>query len=253
MSAYESAIDARELSKVFGPVTALNKVSFMIWKGELFSFLGPNGAGKTTLLRLLSCILKPSSGTASVLGYDIRSDSLSIRRRIGIVPQWPSLYMDLNAVENFNFFAKLQGVRDRDLGAVRKELLDLVQLRGREKNLVGTYSGGMMRRLSIACALAHGPSIVFFDEPTSGLDPQTKRNIWKLMKDLTHSGVTVILNTHYMEEAEQLSDRVAIIDHGKVIAIDTTDSLKEMARSIEKSKATLEDVFIELTGEQLRE
>jgi len=253
MSAEAAVIETRELSKVFRSVIAVDKVSLSIRKGELFSFLGPNGAGKTTLLRLLSCVLKPSSGSASVMGYDVRSDSLLIRRKIGVIPQWPSLYMDLNAVENFNFFAKLQGVRERELGAVRKEFLDLVQLDGREKKLVGTYSGGMMRRLSIACALVHRPSIVFFDEPTSGLDPQTKRIIWKLMKDLTESGVTVILNTHYMEEAEQLSDRVAIIDHGKVIAIGTTDSLKEMTQPGAKSKTTLEDVFIELTGEQLRE
>jgi ABC-2 type transport system ATP-binding protein len=253
MSAEAAVIEARELSKVFGSVVAVDKVSFKIRKGELFSFLGPNGAGKTTLLRLLSCVLKPSSGTASVLGHDVRSDSLLIRRRIGVIPQWPSLYMDLNAVENLNFFARLQGVRERELGSVRQKFLDLVQLNGREKKLVGTYSGGMMRRLSIACALVHRPSIVFFDEPTSGLDPQTKRIIWKLMKDLTGSGVTVILNTHYMEEADQLSDRVAIIDHGKVIAIGTIDSLKEMARPGAESKMSLEDVFIELTGEQLRE
>jgi ABC-2 type transport system ATP-binding protein len=253
MNAEEVVIEARELSKVFGSVVAVDKVSFNIRKSELFSFLGPNGAGKTTLLRVLSCILKPSSGTAMVLGYDVRSDSLPIRRRIGVIPQWPSLYMDLNAVENLNFFAKLQGVREPELSSVRREFLDLVQLNGREKKLVGTYSGGMMRRLSIACALVHHPSIIFFDEPTSGLDPQTKRIIWKVMKDLTDSGVTVILNTHYMEEAEQLSDRVAIIDHGKVIAIGTTDSLKEMTHHVAKSETTLEDVFIELTGEQLRD
>jgi ABC-2 type transport system ATP-binding protein len=253
MTAEGAVIETLELSKVFGSVAAVDKVSFRIRKGELFSFLGPNGAGKTTLLRLLSCVLKPSSGAALVLGYNVRSDSLLIRRRIGVIPQWPSLYMDLNAVENFNFFARLQGVRERELGALRQAFLDLVQLNAREKKLVGTYSGGMMRRLSIACALVHRPSIVFFDEPTSGLDPQTKRIIWKLMKDLTKSGVTVILNTHYMEEAEQLSDRVAIMDHGKVIAIGTTISLKEMARPAAKSKTTLEDVFIELTGEQLRE
>lgn len=253
LSAGPTVIEARELSKAFGSIVAVDKVSFKIMKGELFSFLGPNGAGKTTLLRLLSCVLKPSSGTALVLGHDVRAHSLLIRRKIGVIPQWPSLYMDLNAVENFNFFAKLQGVKERELNAVRREFLDLVQLDGREKKLVGTYSGGMMRRLSIACALAHHPSIVFFDEPTSGLDPQTKRIIWKLMKDLAESGVAVILNTHYMEEAEQLSDRVAIIDHGKVIAIGTTESLKKMARPGGESNMTLEDVFIELTGEHLRE
>ena len=254
MAMEESAvIEARELSKAFGSVVAVDKVSFKIRRGELFSFLGPNGAGKTTILRLLSCTLKPSGGSAWVLGYDVRTDSLRVRRSIGVIPQWPSLYTDLSAVENFNFFAKLQGVRGRELDALRPQLLSLVELNGREKELVGTYSGGMMRRLSIACALVHRPPIVFFDEPTSGLDPQTKRTIWKLMKNLTSSGVTVILSTHYMEEADRLSDRVAIIDHGKVIAIGTTDSLKEMAQLGTTSETTLEDVFIELTGKQLRE
>ena len=210
---YRYAVETHDLTRRFGDFVAVDKVNMKIMAGELFGLLGPNGAGKTTLMRLLTTLLRPSEGTAIVCGYDARKNPLQVRQRVGALTQEPCLYRDLTGEENLNFFGRLQGVPD--LERRRNDLFDLVKLKGKEKNLVKTYSGGMKQRLSIACALIHDPEILFLDEPTAGLDPQTKRTIWQLMKRLRSEGVTIVLSTHYIEEAESLSDRVAIIDHGK--------------------------------------
>ena len=247
-----TAIDVRGITKAFGKIIAVNEVDLRILEGELFAFLGPNGAGKTTLIRLLTCLLKPSSGTATVGGYDIRLEPLQIRRMVGVVTQEPCLYIDLTGAENMRFFGRLYGVGREQLVKRSEELLELVQLKGREKDLVGTYSGGMRQRLSIACALVHDPRIVFFDEPTAGLDPQTKRVIWGFMKDLQKRGITVVLSTHYLEEADDLSDRVAIMDRGKIVALDSPKRLKASLSS-KLEEPTLEDVFLSLTGRAMRD
>jgi len=247
---YPFAVETHDLTKRFGDLVAVNRVNMNIMPGELFGLLGPNGAGKTTLVRLLTTLLKPSEGAAIVCGYDTRENSLQVRQRVGALTQEPCLYRDLTAEENLNFFGRLHGVPD--LERRRKDLLNLVKLNGREKDLVRTYSGGMKQRLSIACALIHDPQVVFLDEPTAGLDPQTKRTIWQLMKRLQSEGVTVVLSTHYLEEAENLSDRVAIVDHGQIIACGTPAELKEYAKG-ESNQPTLEDVFISLTGAEIRE
>lgn len=237
-----------DLTRNFGDIVAVNRVNVEIQRGELFTFLGPNGAGKTTLIRLLACLIKPSDGAAMVGGYDIREKPFLIRKMVGVVTQEPCLYMDLTGEENIIFFGKLYGMSRRQLEEKKEDLLELVKLKGREKHLVGTYSGGMKQRLSIACALVHEPQIVFFDEPTAGLDPQTKRTIWEYMKTLQKRDVTVVLNTHYMEEADKLSDRVAIIDRGTIVAMDSPSQLKKAF-----GVSTLEDVFIGLTGKEMRE
>jgi ABC-2 type transport system ATP-binding protein len=247
---YQYAIETRDLTKRFGDLVAVNKVNLKILAGELFGLLGPNGAGKTTLLRLLTTLLRPSEGSAVVCGYDASKNPLQVRQRVGALTQEPCLYRDLTGEEHLKFFGRLQGVPD--LERRRNDLLNLVKLKGREKDLVRTYSGGMKQRLSIACALIHEPEMIFLDEPTAGLDPQTKRTIWELMKQLRSEGVTVLLSTHYLEEAENLSDRVAIIDRGEIIACGEPSELKDSVRG-EFGKPTLEDVFISLTGAEIRE
>jgi ABC-2 type transport system ATP-binding protein len=244
-------IEIRDLTKAFGNILAVNKVKLEILEAELFAFLGPNGAGKTTLIRLLTCLLKPSSGTAIVGGHDTRKEPLQIRMMVGVVTQEPCLYTDLTGEENIRFFGRLYGVGGERLEKKSEELLELVKLKGREKDLVGTYSGGMRQRLSIACALVHDPRIIFFDEPTAGLDPQTKRAIWGFMKDLKKRGITIVLSTHYMEEADALSDRVAIMDRGRIVAVDMPERLKESLSGVEEP--TLEDVFLSLTGREMRD
>jgi ABC-2 type transport system ATP-binding protein len=247
---YRYAVETHNLTRRFGDLVAVNRVNMEIPAGELFGLLGPNGAGKTTLVRLLTTLLRPSEGTAIICGYDVHKNPLQVRQRVGALPQEPCLYRDLSGEEHLKFFGRLYGVPDFERR--RRYLLDLVKLEGREKDLVKTYSGGMKQRLSIACALVHDPEVLFLDEPTAGLDPQTKRTLWQLMKQLRSQGVTIILSTHYLEEAESLSDRVAIIDRGEIIACGEPAKLKESVRG-EFKEATLEDVFISLTGTEIRE
>ena len=249
---YQYAVETRNLTRRFGDLVAVNRVNIKILAGELFGLLGPNGAGKTTLVRLLTTLLKPSEGAATVCGYDARKNPLQVRQRVGGLPQEPCLYRDLTGEEHLKFFGRLYAVPEEESERRRRYLLNLVRLDGREKDLVKTYSGGMKQRLSIACSLVHDPEVLFLDEPTAGLDPQTKRTIWQLMKQLRSEGVTVVLSTHYLEEAELLSDRVAIIDRGEIIACGKPAELKKSVRG-EFGEATLEDVFISLTGTEIRE
>ncbi len=222
-----SIIIADELTKRFGELAALDKVSLEIEKGELFGLLGPNGAGKTTLISILSTMLAPTSGTARVCGFDVQRKQDAVRRCIGVVFQDPSLDDELTGEENLDFHGRLYGMG----GALRQERIDavlgLVDLQSRRKDLVKTYSGGMRRRLEIARGLMHRPGVLFLDEPTLGLDPQTRRRIWNHIRDLKESfGITIILTTHYMDEADHLCDRVAIIDKGKIVSLDTPGALK---------------------------
>ncbi len=223
-----SVIQVDGLTKIFnGQVKAVDAISFDVKEGEILGFLGPNGAGKTTTLNMLSTLLKPTSGTATVNRYDIVEEPDAVRQSIGYVFQDPTLDLELTGRENLDFHGRLYRL-DKDLRHQRiDEMLELVQLTDRADNLVKTYSGGMKRRLEIARGLLHHPQVLFLDEPTLGLDPQTRRSIWEHIQKLNEEkNVTIILTTHYTEEADYLCGRILVIDFGKIVALDTADQLK---------------------------
>jgi ABC-2 type transport system ATP-binding protein len=220
------AIEIKNLTKQFNGFTAVDSISLEINEGELFGLLGPNGAGKTTTLNMLSTLLKPTSGNATVNGFELR-DQDKIRRSIGLVFQDPSLDDELTGLQNLELHGRLYHMPAQLREQRIEQVLKLVELEDKAKHKVKTYSGGMKRRLEIARGLMHHPKILFLDEPTLGLDPQTRRNIWEHIEKMNKTEkLTIILTTHYMEEADYLCDRVAIIDHGKIIASDTPENLK---------------------------
>jgi ABC-2 type transport system ATP-binding protein len=222
------AIHIQNLTRRFDDLVAVDNISFDIFQGEIFGLLGPNGAGKTTTLSMLSTMLKPTSGSATVNGIDIEHDEDGVRKSIGIVFQDQSLDEELTAWENMDFHGRLYRIQKEMRHQRIDELLRLVELDGRKDDIVKTFSGGMRRRLEIARGLLHHPSVLFLDEPTLGLDPQTRNHLWKYIATLaSEKGITIILTTHYMEEADRLCNRVAIIDHGKIIAMDTPAKLKD--------------------------
>jgi ABC-2 type transport system ATP-binding protein len=221
-------IETVNLRKKFGDFVAVDDVNFKVKEGEIFGFLGPNGAGKTTTINMLCTLMLPTSGRANVAGYDVSKNSNEIRENIGVIPQESVLENALTAKENLEFYAQLYHLPKKQYEEAITRLLKLVELDDRANSLVGTFSGGMKRRLEIAKALIHSPKILFLDEPTIGLDPQTRRSIWEYIKELNQARkVTVFITTHYLEEADFLCDRVAIIDHGKIQAINTPAKLKE--------------------------
>lgn len=222
-----TAIRVQNLTKTFGSLVAVSNVSLEIQQGEIFGLLGPNGAGKTTIISMLATMLTPTSGTASILECDINTNEDGVRKAIGIVFQDQSLDEELTAAENMEFHARLYRL-PADIRKQRiDEMLRLVELEDRKNDLVKTFSGGMRRRLEIARGLLHHPSVLFLDEPTLGLDPQTRNHLWQYIHSLsTEKNITIILTTHYMEEADRLCDRIAIIDHGTIIAMDTPENLK---------------------------
>jgi ABC-2 type transport system ATP-binding protein len=223
------AIQVKNLTKVFNGFTAVDQISFTVKTGELFGLLGPNGAGKTTTINMLSTLLKATSGYGEVSGYDISRNKDNIRRSIGVVFQEPALDIKLTGKENLEFHAMMYGIEKEERKKRVKEVLELVELTEKEKVLVEKYSGGMKRRLEIARGLIHEPNVLFLDEPTLGLDAQTRRHIWDYIKRLNkEGGVTIILTTHYMEEADFLCDRIAIMDRGKFVAMDTPGRLKDI-------------------------
>ncbi len=222
-----AAIETTELTKEFDGLRALDGVSLSIPEGDFFGLLGPNGAGKTTLIRILTTLIRPTSGSASIAGLDVVKDGARVRETIGVVPQAMTSDLDLTGHEIMDIYARFYGV-----GRERKErideLLSLVGLSERAKDLVATYSGGMRRRLEIARGLVHRPKILILDEPTIGLDPQSRHVVWELLDKFRASySLTVLLTTHYMEEAEALCDHVAIIDYGRIVALDTVAGLKK--------------------------
>jgi len=218
-------IEAQNLIKRYGTIEAVKGISFAIRRGEIFGFLGPNGAGKTTTISMLSCLLEPTAGTAIVAGYDVVKASSEVKRRIGLVPQELALYPTLSARDNLNYFGRIYGLRERELRGRVDEVLEMVGLAERAKSAVKTYSGGMKRRLNIAAGLLHHPEVLFLDEPTVGVDPQSRNAIFEHVERLRGEGMTVLYTTHYMEEAERLCDRVAIIDEGRIVALDTPRKL----------------------------
>jgi ABC-2 type transport system ATP-binding protein len=235
MESNSPAIQARELTKQFGSFTAVDHVSFEVPRGELFGLLGPNGAGKTTLTRMLTTLIRPTSGTASVAGEDVAHAAGRVRELIGVIPQALTSDLDLTGWENVDIYGAYYGLSRR----VRRErgfdLLELVGLKERANDLVATYSGGMRRRLEIARGLIHSPQVLFLDEPTIGLDPQSRNVVWDMIERLrTETGLTISLTTHYMEEAEILCDRIAIVDGGKIIAMGSPAELKTMVKGADR-------------------
>ncbi|MCW3992471.1 MAG: ABC transporter ATP-binding protein [Candidatus Bathyarchaeota archaeon] len=242
------AISVEGLVKRFEDVTAVDGLTFNVEVGEIFGLLGPNGAGKSTTINILSGLLEPTSGDAIVLGYDVRKEPMQIKERIGVCPQEPAYYAHLTGRENVEFIADLHLMPKKERRERTDALLDIVGLGEASGRRVGKYSGGMIRRISLAMALVHEPELAFLDEPTVGMDPQSRRATWDLIRNLQEKGRTVILTTHYIEEAEALADRVGIIDNGRLIALDTPGNLME-----EHGAGNLEEVFIELTGRRIRE
>ncbi|OGD19630.1 MAG: ABC transporter ATP-binding protein, partial [Candidatus Aminicenantes bacterium RBG_16_63_16] len=223
------AIHVEKLTRTFDGLTAVDAVSFAVPEGELFGLLGPNGAGKTTTINMLSTLLRPTSGRAEVAGFDIVSSRDSVRRSIGIVFQEPALDGKLTGRENLEFHAMMYGLGQSERRQRIEEVLRLVELTDKAKVLAEKYSGGMKRRLEIARGLIHRPKVLFLDEPTLGLDAQTRRHIWEYIKALNRdAGVTIILTTHYMEEADYLCDRVAIMDNGRFVALESPRALKDL-------------------------
>ena len=242
-------IRAQGLVKKFGEFTAVDNIAFDVAKGEIFAFLGPNGAGKTTTIKMLTTLLRPTSGRVSLDGLDPVTHQTAARKQFGIVFQDPSVDDELTAYENMDFHGVLYSV-PKKLRQVRIEaLLKLFELWDRRKDQVKQFSGGMRRRLEIARSFLHTPKIIFLDEPTIGLDPQTRNQLWTHIKKLNdEEHVTVFLTTHYMEEAERVAHRIAIIDHGKIIAQGTPDELKAQTGT-----DTLEQAFLALTGSTIRQ
>ncbi len=244
-----NSIEVKNLTKKFGEFVAVNDISFSVKQGSIFAFLGPNGAGKTTTIKMLTTLLSPTSGSASLNEFSLEKSRDGVRKSFGIVFQDPSLDDELTAYENMEFHGVLYGVPS-DIRTKRiEEMMKFVELWDRKDSLVREFSGGMKRRLEIARALLHHPKVLFLDEPTIGLDPQTRNHLYGYIQDLNKKeGITVFLTTHYMEEAEKMAENIAIIDHGKIIATGTTEELKQKTGT-----ESLEDAFIKLTGHEVRE
>jgi ABC-2 type transport system ATP-binding protein len=247
-------ISVKNLKKNYGNFEAVKNISFDVYEGEIFGLLGPNGAGKSTTLEIIETLRDKSAGEVFVNGFNLDKDPDKIKKIIGVQLQTSGFYPGLHLIELIELFGGLYNQPVKPL-----ELLTLVNLKDKAKNKYKELSGGQKQRFSIATTLINQPKIIFLDEPTTGLDPQARRNLWELIKDIRQKGTTVILTTHYMDEAEQLCDRVAILDEGKIIAINSPDKLIDelVASGFERPKitksASLEDVFIHLTGKDYRE
>ena len=248
----ETIIEVKELTKVFktgrNELIAVDHISFEIYKGEIFGMIGPNGAGKSTTFAMMTTLVKPTGGRIIVSGLDTEKDPGMIRQKIGVVPQQHSLYADLTARENLELMGNLYDVPNKLMEERIDYYLKLVNLETHSDRFTGGFSGGMKQRLSVICAVIHDPEIIFWDEPTTGLDPQTRQAIWRLAMKFNKEGKTLIFTTHYMEEADKLCNRVAIMNAGKLVALDTPENLKLMSNS-----TSLEDVFIHLTGKEIRD
>lgn len=247
----EPFLTARDLHKSFNEHKAVNGVTFDIGKNEIFGLLGPNGAGKTTTIRILSTVLEPDVGEVTIGGFSIRNQSNEVRSIIGVCPQELALYEELSAMDNLMFFGRLVGLNGKEAKAQSMANLAMMGLEQRAKGKISKFSGGMKRRVNLAIALMGNPKLLFLDEPTVGIDPQSRNKIFETIQTLRQNGLTVLYTTHYMEEADRLCNRVAIMDGGKIIAIDTPRNLKSQLG--DPDKTTLEDVFLKLTGRSLRD
>ena len=233
------AIQVKDLHKSFGEVKAVQGISFDVRQGHIFSLLGPNGAGKTTTISMLATLLRPDQGDALVFGKSIRTDPMGVKAVLGVVPQEIALYEDLTARENLTFWGKMYGLRGAGLKARVHEVLEIIGLTDRAGGRVGKFSGGMKRRVNIGVALLHKPKIIYMDEPTVGIDPQSRRNILDSVVALKNQGMTVLYTTHYMEEAQELSDQIAIMDHGKLITSGTHAELVKIVGEMDRIRLTI--------------
>ncbi len=236
-------IQVADLTKFYGEILAVDHINFEVEKGEVFGFLGPNGAGKTTTIRMLTGLSKPTDGEASILGFDINSQIVQIKKHIGVVPEISNLYDELTAFENLLFMAQLYGVPKSMRRQRAEDLLKTFRLHERKDSPFRTFSRGMKRALTVACALIHNPKVLFLDEPTVGLDVVAARSLRNLISNLRQQGITIFLTTHYLEEADLLCDRVAILVKGRILTIDTPLSLKAKT-----DKKSLEEAFMKITG-----
>ena len=242
---------ATDLQKSFNDHKAVDGISFAIEKGEIFGLLGPNGAGKTTTIRMLSTVLEPDYGDVTIGGHSVRRNADEVRRLVGVCPQELALYEELSALDNLVFFGRMSGLDGREAKAQAMAHLELLGLKERAKGRVDKFSGGMKRRVNLAVALMGHPELLFLDEPTVGIDPQSRNNIYETIEGLRDRGMTILYTTHYMEEADRLCNRVAIVDAGRIISLDTPHHLRSQIGP--PDQVTLEDVFLRLTGRSLRD
>jgi len=248
---HNAFVIADGLHKSFNEHKAVNGVSFSIENGEVFGLLGPNGAGKTTTIRMLSTILNPDDGDATIGGYSVRHQSDAVRRLIGVCPQELALYPEMSALENLIFFGRMVGLDAKEARSQAVTNLEKMGLSDRARGRVEKFSGGMKRRINLAIALMGHPQLLFLDEPTVGIDPQSRNMIYETIEGLRDAGMTIVYTTHYMLEADRLCHRVAIMDGGLIVALDTPHGLKSAIGN--PAKVTLEDVFLNLTGRGLRD
>lgn len=238
-------ITAKGLIKEYGSLRAVDQLDFEIMKGECFGFLGPNGAGKTTVMRIISCFMPPTSGEVKVFGIDVTEDPSLIKSRIGVMPQDDNLDPDLSVLENLIVYARYFDIAKKDSSISAKDLLSFVEMEEKTHAKIGSLSGGMKRRLLLARALMNNPELLILDEPTTGLDPHSRHSVWEKLNYLRSKGTTFLLTTHYMEEAERLCNRVAIMDSGKIMTVDSPSHLMTI------HGGNLEDVYLKLTGRRL--
>jgi ABC-2 type transport system ATP-binding protein len=248
------AIEVRDIVKRFGDFTAVDHISFTVKAGEIVGLLGPNGAGKSTLIRMMVTLLPPTSGTVLINGFDVIRQSDDVRRSIGVIPQSMTSDLELSVEENLLIFAKLYGVPRDKRTRLMRELLEAVELTQWADKPVKNLSGGMRRRVEIARGLVHEPRVFFLDEPTTGLDPVSRTAVWTMLQRIkSQRDLTVLITTHYMDEADKLCDRIAIVDHGKLVALDTPRALKASIPGRDAEHVSLDDVFVHYTGHDLRD
>lgn len=249
----EIILKADGLTKKFDNKAVVDHVSLEIRKGEVFGLLGPNGAGKSTTMNMICSLLKPTAGNIELFGMDMKKNNKEIKSKIGYIPQELAIHGNLKAWENVELFTSLYNVKGQALRDAVDEALEFVELKDKRNLFAKTFSGGMKRRLNIACALGHKPELLIFDEPTVGIDPQSRNFIMERIKYANEQGTTIIYTSHYMEEVEALCTRIAIMDNGKIIACGTKEELKDMVRKEGEGDISLEEVFLSLTGKKLRD
>lgn len=241
------------LSKKFGNKTAVDHISLEIKEGEIFGLLGPNGAGKSTTLNMVCSLLKPTSGNIEIFGMNTSNNMKKIKKKIGYIPQELAIHGNLKAWENVELFTSLYGIKGKELKSSIDKSLEFVGLLDRKNDFAKNFSGGMKRRLNIACAIGHNPLLMIFDEPTVGIDPQSRNFILEKIKTANNYGSTIIYTSHYMEEVEAICSRIAIMDNGRIIAVGTREELVRLVTSEPDSNISLEEVFLTLTGKKLRD